>query len=242
MNWALFRYEVRGMLAYTLIWTLVLVFSTVANVAGSVSGENADMVVVFAQSFLNMLMMNGIFAMILGGLVISHEESEKTIEFLLGQPVTRFEIAISKIAAFVLLVAILNAVLLVADLIMFRVLGSGSAYGADVLVAMWLSGLALVFLLGAAGLLISMGLPKPGAVVGIGIGVPIVTAVLAALGNVDSLLLRALSYASPYRYIDTSAIMLREGAQAMPVIIFVALAVGLIIATITIYRRKEFAA
>jgi ABC-2 type transport system permease protein len=230
---------------YTIIWTAALVFSTAANVAGNAASlaENPGRSIldVFVQSAVNMTMMSGIFSMILGGMVISREEDEKTIEFLLGHPLNRLEIALSKFAAFAVLVGIFNLVLLAADFALLEIFKTSAGYDRGAFLGVWASELLLIYFFGAAGLFYSSFVIKGGGVVGTGIGVPVITGILAALGNVDSQLLRLLSYLSPYRYLNTTAIIARGGAQPVFVIVFLAISVSLVVATFGLYSRRQFA-
>jgi ABC-2 type transport system permease protein len=224
---------------------VALIFSTGANIAGSASMESDsadyDIVTAFAQSALNMTMMGCIFSMILGGLVVSREEDGKTIEFLLSHPVHRTEIALSKLSAFLLLVVILNAVLLIADIVFLEVFKSEAGYDLGAALGIWLSEFTLIFFLGAAGIFCSAFVTKGGAVVGTCIAVPIAATVLAALGSVDNTILRLLSYLSPFRYFRPQTILTRGGAEPVFVIVFVALGSILIAVFFSLYRRREFA-
>lgn len=245
MNWSIFRSELKAYQTYTIIWCVALVISTGANIAGNASSlpENLsfNIVEIFAQSLINMVMMAAIFSMILGGLVISREEDEKTIEFLLSHPVTRLEIALSKFAAFTLLILLFNAVLLVADFVFFEIFKSSAGYDMGTFLGLWASELVLIFFFGAAGMLYSAFITKGGAVVGSCIGIPLITGILAMLGDVGNTFLRLLSYLSPYRYLDVAKVLSKGGAQPEFIIVFPAIAVVFIAATFVLYKRKEFA-
>ena len=245
MNRAVFTAELRMNRTYTIIWCVVLVFSTGANIAGSASMESDgaayDVLLALAQSAPNMAMMGCIFSMILGGLVVSREEDGRTIEFLMSHPVHRIEIALSKLGAFLLLVVILNAVMLVADIVFLEVFKSEAGYDRGAALGVWLSEFTLIFFFGAAGIFYSAFVTKGGAVVGTCIAVPIVATVLAALGNVDNTILRILSYLSPFRYFHIQGVLSRGGAEPAFVVSFVAIGSVLIAVFFSLYRRREFA-
>jgi ABC-2 type transport system permease protein len=188
-----------------------------------------------------MTMMSAIFSMILGGLVISHEEDEKTIEFLISHPVTRFEIALSKFAAFTFLVVIFNLVLLIADFIVLEVFKTSAGYNRAAFLGIWTSELILIFFFGAAGMLYSSFVTKGGAVVGTCIAIPLITGILGMLGEVESTVLKLLSYLSPYRYFDVPEVLTKGGAQPGFIIVFLIIAAAFITTTFALYKRKEFA-
>jgi ABC-2 type transport system permease protein len=245
MNRSIFWSELRQNRTYTIIWIIVSVVSTGGNVGGGAAAEGAgpgyDILVVFAQGVVNLVMLGAIFAMILGGLVMSREEDEKTIEFLLSHPVTRLEIAMSKLAAFVVLVALFNVVLLIADVVLLEIFKSPSGYDFSAFFGIWLSEVVLTFFFGAAGMLFSAFVTKGGAVVGACIGIPIIAMVLSALGNTGNTLLGLLSYVSPFRYLDVAAIMSRGSAQPGYVMAFLTITAALLAASFSLYQRREFA-
>ena len=245
MNRSIVLAELRINRTYTIVWCLVLAFTTGANIAGSASMLRAapayDILLAVAQGASNTVMAGAIFSMILGGLVISREEDEKTIEFLLSHPVTRLEIALSKALAFAILNVVLLTVLLVTCWVFVELFKSSAGYDAAVLVGIWVSQVVLIFFYGAAGMLFSAFVTKGGAVVGACIGIPMVTMILALLGSVDNTLLRLLSYLSPVRYLDIAAVMARRGPQPGFVAIFVGIAAAFLAISFARYTRKEFA-
>lgn len=246
MNASVFTRELRNFRTYTLIWTGALLASLVASTLGNVltargSGEAYDMATILALTYVNMQYTGPIFAMILGALVISQEEDEKTIEFLLAHPLTRGEIAASKLAASSVLVLLLNLVLAAAGLVLIGVFGPWSGHTAAVFLGMWLSYFAMTYAFGAAGTFLSMFVVKGGALVGYSIGIPILLALLAFLENVGSDLLRTLSRLSPFRYLDYAGI-LETGRVDVPfVVAAAAVAVALLTVSAAMYRKKEFA-
>lgn len=246
MNASVFFRELRSFRTYSLIWTGALLASVVGSTVGSVltaraAGESFAIAAVLTLAYTNMQYTGPIFAMILGALVISQEEDEKTIEFLLAHPLTRGEIAASKLLAFSVLVLLLNLVLAAAGLVLIGIFGPWSGHAAASFLGVWLSYFALTYAFGAAGTLLSMFVVKGGALVGYSIGIPILLALLAFLENVGSDLLRTLSRLSPFRYLDYAEI-LETGRVDVPfVVAAAAFAVVLLGASVAIYRKKEFA-
>lgn len=245
MNAAIFKNELKANRRFAIIWTVVLVLTIGVNIGSGVSdsedGPPLDIINAFARSVTSTVLMGGIFAMILGGMVISQEEDEKTIEFLLGHPVTRIELATSKFLAFTLLVGLFSVVLLAADFVFFEIFTSTADYDLGAMLGIWVSEMVLVYLFGCTGLFVSAFVTKGGGIVGIGIGLPIITAILEQLAYIDNSPLSLLSYLSPYRYLDTAGIISRGGAKPLFVIIFVMITVAFVIATFTVYRKRQFA-
>ena len=246
MNTSVFSREIRNFRTYTLIWTGALLASVVGSTLGSVltargAGEAYDIAAVLVLAYTNMQYTGPIFAMILGALIISQEEDEKTIEFLLAHPLTRGEIAASKLAAYSALVAFLNIVLAVAGLVLIGVLGPWSGHAASSFLSVWLSYFLLTYAFGAAGVFLSMFVVKGGALVGYSIGIPMILALLAFLENVGSDLLRTLSRLSPFRYLDYAGI-LETGSVDVPFVCVAAVvSAGLLAVSVAMYRKREFA-
>ena len=245
MNGTIVVNEMRSSRTYSIIWLIILVFSVAANFMGAASagtdGGDFDVIVPFVQGIGNVVMMGAIFAMILGALIISREEDEKTIEFLLSHPVTRLEIALSKLSGFTAVIVLFNVVLLAVDIVLLEAFKTAAGYDLGAVFGVWLSALVLIYFFGAAGILLSSFVTKGGAVVGFSIGVPLIMSILNALGGVDNRLFRTLSYLSPFKYFDVEAIIGRGGARPGFIAAFIVLSAVLIAFSFGRYRRREFA-
>lgn len=246
MNTHIMSREIRSNMTYTLIWTGALLASLVSNTLTVVlpirsSGAAYDVMAAMATSLNNMLSMGPIFAMILGSIVISREEDEKTIEFLLAHPVTRTEIAVSKMLAYTVAVLFLNLVLVTAGLVLFAALGDSSGRGVAAFLSVCLSSFVLMYGFGAAGTFLSMFVVKGGAVVGFSIGVPLLLFLLAFFQTAGSDLLRMLSHLSPFRYLDIAKIMSTGRVDVPFVGVAAVLSAGFLAVSVALYRRKEFA-
>jgi len=245
MNRSILRFELRQNRTYTIIWCAGVVLSTGANVAGSVNSPGVassyNVLSLFATSVVNMVMMGSIFSMILGGLIVSREQDEKTIEFLLSHPVTRLQIAVSKIVALVILIVLFCVILLAADFLFLEIFKSPAGYDRSALIGIWISELILIVTFGMAGLFFSSFVTKGGGVVGGGIGIPIVMVLLATLGSVDNTIMRLISYVSPFKYLDVGAIMRRSAPQPGFIIAFLLIAAALLTVFLFLYRKREFA-
>jgi len=245
LNRPIIANELRGWRTYALIWCAAVVVSTVADTMGNVvsQGEASELSIltVFAQGLRNTVQLGAIFSMILGGLIISKEEDEKRIEFLLSHPVMRLEIGLAKLAALSLLVLFLNIVLLVTGIVVLEVLKSGAGYDVGAFLALWLSFVVLVCFFAAAGMLFSAFVTKGGVVVGFSIGISLILGVLNALKNVENELFRLVSYVSPYRYFDIHLILDTGRPDTAFLAGFIGISVVFIGASLILYRRREFA-
>jgi ABC-2 type transport system permease protein len=246
MNPIVLSREIRSNVKYTLIWTsamtLTLILNTLSVVLPARSAGNAyDVPTALAGAIYNLLYAGPIFAMILGSLAISREEDEKTIEFLLAHPITRSEIAVSKLLAYTVAVVFLNAVLMATGLILIAALGGTSGRGVASFLSVCLSDFMMIYGFGAAGMFLSMFIVKGGAVVGYSIGIPLLLGLLVYLQTTGNEILQALSYLSPFRYLNVAGIMATGRVDAPFVCVTAAISMGLLAASVALYRKKEFA-
>jgi ABC-2 type transport system permease protein len=246
MNASVFSREIGNFRTYTLIWTGALLASFVGSTLGSVlsargTGAVYDIAATLVLGYTNMQYTGPIFAMILGALIISQEEDEKTIEFLLSHPLTRGEIAVSKLLAYSVLVLFLNVVLVIAGLVLIAAIGPWSGHAVGTFLSVWLSYFLLTYAFGAAGVFLSMFVVKGGALVGYSIGIPMILALLAFLETVGSELLRALSRLSPYRYLNYARILETASVDVPFVCVTAAISAAFLALSMVLYRKREFA-
>ena len=205
------------------------------------SGTVYDIAATLVLGYTNMQYTGPIFAMIMGALIISQEEDEKTIEFLLSHPLTRTEIAASKLLAYSVLVLFLNVLLLIAGIVLIAAPGPWSGRAVGTFLSVWLSYFLLTCGFGAAGVFLSMFVVKGGALVGYSIGIPMILALLAFLETVGSDLLRSLSRLSPFRYLNYARILETAGVDVPFVCVSALISVALLALSIVWYRKREFA-
>ena len=64
---------------------------------------------------------------------------------------------------------------------------------------------------------------------------------LVQLQNVGNEALRSLSYLSPFRYLDFVKVLETGGVDVPFVVVTAAIAAGLLVLSVAVYRKKEFA-
>ncbi len=72
-----------------------------------------------SRSFLLLTILGSIYAMILSSCIISKEESDKTIEFLISKPISRTSIIASKLACTICYVSLFNLIFSISNFILF---------------------------------------------------------------------------------------------------------------------------
>ncbi len=246
MNPIVLSRELRSSVKYTLIWTAIMTLILILNTLGTVlpaksTGAAFDVPTALVTALVNLMYAGPIFAMILGSLAISSEEDEKTIEFLLAHPITRTEIAVSKMLAYTAAVVFLNAILAATGTVLCASLGGWNPRGVGSFLSVCLSSFVLMYGFGAAGMFLSMFIVKGGAVVGYSIGIPVLLALLAFLQTAGNQMLRLLSYLSPFRYLNFTGILSTGRIDGPFVGVTAAITIGFFAASVALYRRREFA-
>jgi len=150
------------------------------------------------EGYLFVILIGGSYAAILGGSILSKEEDEKTIEFLLSQPISRQQVFFGKA-----LVVLLN--LFIMDLMLSVVLLIAFSAMAQLNVVVWLlfsfAPLILQVIFASISLLISIFITKSRKVMSIALGLVIgmyVIDLISTLTDAGDF----LKYFTPYEYIN----------------------------------------
>ncbi len=158
-----------------------------------------------AYSFVYLSMMGGVYAMILGSGILSREEGEKTIEFLMSKPIKRSSIVSSKLAAIFFNIVLLSILYTGTSIIMMTLLAKQSFnYGA--LMSLMLAAFLIFILFAALGIFLSTFISKPKSIVSISIGIVLGTYIIGGLSAITKEA-DFLKYFSPFKYMDTKYIM-----------------------------------
>ena len=189
------------------------------------------------EIYLFITLLGSIYAMILGSGIISKEEDEKTIEFLLAKPVSRTKIITSKILAVLSYIVLFNIMLFIANYIMMEVLKTGG-FDIKVFILLSLGALLLHLTFAAIGLLISVFIIKARTVMSVSLGV-VLGMYFLGLASSMSDKLTGLKYVSPFKYVDAADIIINAKIDYMYIIIMVLIIGFSLIGTYIFYRKKD---
>jgi ABC-2 type transporter. len=151
------------------------------------------------------LLAGSIYAMILGAGILSKEENDKTIEFLLSKPITRSSIVTSKVLCTFLYLFLFNLVYSISSVILVNIYSENS-YSSTAFILFLVSPLMVFFIFAALGLILSVFIVKTKSILPLAIG----TAMGCFLvGGVSAITEKAdwLKYLSPFKYVDSSGIL-----------------------------------
>jgi beta-exotoxin I transport system permease protein len=189
------------------------------------------------KSLAMVMMLGSMFCVILLSSIISKEEADKTAEYLMAKPLSRNEIAITKILSGLTLIFIFFLIVFVSNFAfieMFKL----RTYNFSAFLMINLGILIIYFLFASIGLFISMFISSSRALISVSIGIVMAAFFLNTIARLTQWL-EFLKYISPFYYLDPGDIILGlksplPGYAGM----FVA-SIILIVVSVLLYRRKD---
>lgn len=190
-----------------------------------------------AYSYLYYLLSGSIYAMILGAGILSKEESEKTIEFLISKPITRTKIVTAKIACTFVYLFLFNLLFSISTFVLSEIFKNAD-YSFSALI--WLStGPLLVFYVFAAiGLLLSVFIVKTRSVYPIAIGSVMGAFVLGVMADISEKV-NSFKYLSPFKYVNAADILAGKGIGSAYITTFIVVTTLSIAFTYITYNKKN---
>jgi ABC-2 type transport system permease protein len=248
------------------IWTIILValnamiFSVYPSFASQQAGGLQELIKSYPETFIkafsldvldltNILhyfgmeiylfitLLGSIYAMILGSGIISKEEDEKTIEFLLAKPVSRKKIITLKSLAVLSYILLFNIMLFIANYVMMEIFKT-SEFNIKVFILISLGALLLHLTFAAIGLLISVFIIKARAVMSVSLGIVIGTYFLGLASSISDKL-TGLKYVSPFKYVDAAYIIINAKIDYTYLVIMILIIGFSVICTYIFYLKKD---
>lgn len=190
----------------------------------------------YSYAFLYIVLSGAIQAMNLGLSIISKETRQKTADFLLTKPVTRWQIVTFKLLAALTSLIITNIVYLIAaGLMAYTVRTEPFSMKIFIMISITLFFVQLIFM--SLGVIAAVIFPKIRSVISVSLGTVfgffIINMFDSIIGD------KALRYITPFKYFDT-AYIIKNGAYEIK---FIVIEIIFIIVTITasyvLYSKKD---
>jgi len=198
------------------------------NVLGFYSTRNAMFI----------MLLGSFFSILLAGKILAREEQEKTAEFLLSKPVTRLEVARSKLAVYLNYLLLLNIVILIIGFISLEIFKGNSQYSLKAFFINWFYSLLLMLTFGAIGLFLSLlikrGRPITNLSIGIIVGAYFIDVLSRATPSADK-----LGYLSPFKFIDAEVLRPDYALAGWRVMYFLGISLVLFLLTFILYKKKD---
>ena len=265
MNTSIYFKELKRNRKSFFLWTPILVFICILLTAlyPQVAGDfkaliNAKMVSENMQDFFGMRMdlwtnvlnyfstyygfhviiLSSIFSMVVGCTIIAKEEGDGTADFLLTRPLTRNQIVLSKICAYLTLLIALHIILSALILIMFSLVQNKNGYNMKSFWVMESYGFLLNLFFGFMGMFLSVLIKRGKSFVGPGVGIVLGSFIFEAISRIDASV-RWLGYISPFYFVDFKVYKTDYGFTWWMVLFLIGSSAAFIYATFTVYRRKD---
>lgn len=193
----------------------------------------------FSYVFQYILLFSAIYAMQFGAGILSREESERTVEFLLAKPVKRSEVITSKILCLLFYLALFNIIFTIADYVTIIAI-TDQSFSIEAFLLLHLGQLLLQLLFAAMGFLISVFVIKPGTIFPLSVGV-VLGAYFISIASGISEKLADLKYITPFEYVIPADIIKAKSIEPVYLIIICAVTIIAIAGTYVFYNRKDIA-
>ena len=196
------------------------------NVLGYYSTRNAMLIMLFGC----------FFSILLAGKILAREEQEKTAEFLLSKPVTRFEVVRGKLAVYLTYLILLNIIILIFGFLSLEIFKGESQYSLKAFVIHWFYALLLMLTFGAIGLFLSLLIKRGRPIINLSIGIIVGAYFIDILSRVTPSADK-FGYLSPFKFVDGGVMSPDYTLVGWRVIYF--LGVSLIFIALTFFRYKK---
>jgi ABC-2 type transport system permease protein len=191
----------------------------------------------FVVLYLFLALMAAIHASMLGAVIISKEERDRTSEFLFVKPATRLEIVTAKLLAAATNIVILNIFMFAVSAGVMGQLAKGQPFAGG-LARLMLGLLLLQLLFLSVGAASAAVISKPRASAGAAAGIMLFAFLLSSAIDINKDW-AVLSFLTPFKYFTAKDMMLGGGFDAFYTVLAVALAAVLTAATYWFFKRRD---
>jgi len=265
MNKSIYFKELKRNRKSFILWTSILIFICILLTAlyPSVAGDiqalvSSKMVSENMQDFFGMRMdlwtnvlnyfstyygfhviiLSSVFSIVVGCTIIAKEEGFGTADFLLTRPLTRNQIVLSKLCAYLTLLITLHIILSALILFMFTLVQNENGYNMKSFWVMESYGFMLNLFFGLMGMFLSILIKRGKSFVGAGVGIVLGSFIFEAISRIDEVV-RWLGYISPFNFVDFKVYERNYGFTWWMVLFFVVSSATFIYATFAVYSRKD---
>ncbi|MFP4178243.1 MAG: ABC transporter permease subunit [Acholeplasmataceae bacterium] len=189
------------------------------------------------EGYLFVTLIGGSYAAIIGSSMLSKEEDDHTIEFLLAQPISRSRILFGKFIVIALYLLMMNAVVSVVLLVAFSVFG-------ELEPVIWLlysfAPVLLQLVFASVALLISIFVTKSRRVMSIALGLSLGMYVVDLISKLTEEA-EFLKYITPYEYVNATTIVKEQRIEPLYLFLSLVIIVVSLFLTWRLYRKKDIA-
>ena len=182
----------------------------------------------------------GIYCMLLGTGMLSKEDDDKTIEFLLSKPITRTQMITEKVLCYFIYIFLQNLILFVVSYFSFEKFKT-EGYSLNTLMLLYIGFFLVEITFANIGLIASVFITKKKATTSLGmyfvIGMYFINMMAGLSKNLDF-----LKYVTPFKYADSVDIITKNSLNASYIVILLIVNIIAVSLTYIIYNRKNIGA
>ncbi|NJD01048.1 MAG: ABC transporter [Ruminiclostridium sp.] len=191
----------------------------------------------YGMLFSYLAIMTAIHATIIGATIISKEERDKTSEFLMAKPVSRYSVVSAKLSAAFLNVLTVNLVTFAVSYLMVGYYSKNEAFAGDILNLMLvMMAVQLIFML--AGSTAAAAGKRPRIAASVASGIMLAAYVLDKVIDLNKDL-DFLKYLTPFKYFNAAKLLGDTGFEPVFVILSVIIVLILLYITFVSYRKRD---
>lgn len=200
---------------------------------------NITTILGFYNTYIYMFvtLLGSIFAALLGSIILSKEENDKTVEFLLSKPVTRNSIISSKILCTLIYITLFNLLVSIVNYLMIKAITSQD-FSMRAFLLLCIGPYLMQLTFAAVGLIISVFIIRTKTIYPIAIGLTMGTYFIGIASAVTDKL-DSLKYFSPFKYVDAPYIINNQRIDTVYLVIMLVVIVVSVLATYVFYNRKN---
>jgi len=191
----------------------------------------------YGMLYLYLVVMATIHSSMLGANIISKEERDKTAEFLMSKPVSRYKVITFKLFAALFNILIINIATLVFSLAIMGTYSNGESITFEILTLMaGMLILQIMFLFIGTG--IAAASKNPAGSASIATTILLSSYILSVIIDINSNL-KILKYITPFKYFDAQVLIKGNGLDPVFVILSLAIIGVLVYITYVSYKKRD---
>lgn len=187
--------------------------------------------------YLFITLLGSTYSIILSSGIISKEEDEKTIEFLLAKPVSREKVVTFKALAVLTYIILINTVMLATNYGMIESL-KRYEYSIRIFLLLSLAAFFLQLTFASIGLLLSVFITKSRTVISVSLGV-VLGSYFFGTASVLSDKFNGLKYVSLFKFVDAPDIIFNESINGIYLLVMALVVVVTSAGTYVTYRSRD---
>jgi ABC-2 type transport system permease protein len=189
---------------------------------------------------------NGIYFTLLGSIysilfaarVVAKEEHERTAEFLLTKPVTRIEVMLSKLLAWLTYLFGLNLIIVVTAFIGLEMVKGDQVYPVRAFLIMSCYSFLLMVLFGTIGLFLSILMKRGRSITSVVLGIVLGEYFIDAVSKITRET-HIVGYLSPFKFVDNDVLRAGYGFEWWRLLYLIGFSLVLAGFSMVIYKKKD---